>query len=119
MNYPNTVFRSPRTLSILAVVGLGSVVLCHFLAAFLGIAQIIDPQRAIDLDGGDRSIWLLGQSLLALANVAAFLGAVVFFLIWLFRVHKNLDALAASNREFTPGWAVAWWFIPFAKLVKP
>jgi hypothetical protein len=27
--------------------------------------------------------------------------------------------LGARNLDFTPGWAVGWWFIPFANLVKP
>jgi Na+/proline symporter len=28
-------------------------------------------------------------------------------------------ALRARNLEFSPGWAVGWWFVPFANLVKP
>jgi hypothetical protein len=44
---------------------------------------------------------------------------IVLFLIWEYRSFNNLSALKAKNLEFSPGWAVGWWFIPFANLVKP
>jgi hypothetical protein len=32
---------------------------------------------------------------------------------------RNAIELAYGKLEFTPGWAVGWWFVPFANLVKP
>jgi hypothetical protein len=119
MSYSHAAFRSARTLSVFAVVCLATVVLCEAAAALIGIAQIIDPERAIDFGDGDQSTWLIVQSFLALAHFIAYVGSVVFFLMWLFRAYKNLDVLETTHREFTAGWAVGWWFIPFAKLVKP
>ena len=49
--------------------------------------------------------------------LAAF--AVVTFLMWLYRGYTNLPSLRSDNMEFSPGWAVGWWFVPFANLVKP
>ncbi|PTM58473.1 DUF4328 domain-containing protein [Desmospora activa] len=44
---------------------------------------------------------------------------VVLFCMWVHRIHRNLPSLGAQNLEFTPGWAVGWYFIPFANLVQP
>ena len=48
-----------------------------------------------------------------------FVLAIVFFLIWLNRAYKNLYSLRPQHLEFSSGWAVGWWFVPFANLVKP
>lgn len=47
------------------------------------------------------------------------LAMLVVFCVWLYRVARNLPALRATELEFRPGWAVGWWFIPFANLVQP
>lgn len=44
----------------------------------------------------------------------------VLFLVWLWRVYRNLHrTLGARNLDVSPGWAVGWWFVPVANLVKP
>lgn len=43
----------------------------------------------------------------------------IVWLIWQHRAQKNLEGLGATWLRFTPGWAVGWWFVPFANLVKP
>jgi hypothetical protein len=43
----------------------------------------------------------------------------IFWLIWQHRGQANLVAARVSGLRFTPGWAVGWWFVPFANLVKP
>ena len=35
------------------------------------------------------------------------------------RVAKNVRALGATGLEFTPGWAVGWFFVPIAGFFKP
>lgn len=44
---------------------------------------------------------------------------IVLFCMWVHRIHRNLPSLGAQKLEFTPGWAVGWYFIPFANLVQP
>jgi hypothetical protein len=41
------------------------------------------------------------------------------WLLWQYRAHTNLRALGASGLSYSPGWAVGWWFIPFANVVMP
>ena len=45
-------------------------------------------------------------------------GAVAF-LVWLYRVRSNLPALGATDLRWSPGWAIGWWFVPFANLYFP
>ena len=43
----------------------------------------------------------------------------VVLLLWLRRGNHNARALGSKGMEFTPGWIIGWWFVPFANLVKP
>ena len=43
----------------------------------------------------------------------------IVWLVWQHRGQANLVAARVSGLRFTPGWAVGWWFVPFANLVKP
>lgn len=43
----------------------------------------------------------------------------VFFLWWLRRATCNAPALGPSEPEFSPGWSIGWWFVPFANWVQP
>jgi hypothetical protein len=52
----------------------------------------------------------------------AFLVAIATFICfgrWILLAHRNLQALGARHVEFTPGWALGWFFIPVASLWKP
>jgi hypothetical protein len=45
--------------------------------------------------------------------------AVVFVLMWVHRAYRAAQRLTSVRMAYTPGWAVGWWFIPFANLVQP
>lgn len=47
------------------------------------------------------------------------LTAVFVFGRWILLAHRNLPALGAERLDVQPGWAVGWYFIPFANLWKP
>ncbi|CAN5568447.1 hypothetical protein BH10ACT1_BH10ACT1_25330 [soil metagenome] len=45
---------------------------------------------------------------------------LIVFLFWLRRVFQNLHgALKVNNLDYSTGWAVGWWFVPFANFFKP
>ena len=48
-----------------------------------------------------------------------FVATVVLWCVWQHRAQQKAIVLAGGGLRFTPGWAVGWWFIPFANLVKP
>lgn len=60
-------------------------------------------------------IWVLSGILF----LVSLLAAGPLFFIWLVRANKNCRALGALDMEFTPGWMVGWFFVPFLNLVKP
>lgn len=45
--------------------------------------------------------------------------AIVSICMWFFSANKNLHKAGLSMVEFTPGWAVGWFFIPIAFLYYP
>ncbi len=58
---------------------------------------------------------------LAVGGVQVLLGLAtgITFLRWIYRSNQNLGALSGQAMRFTPGWAVGWYFVPIANLVKP
>lgn len=117
---PLSEYRPLKTLSLLAIAGLAIFAALDLLSIIVGVGQMASPTSAIDLDEeGSLSIWLMLQGLVYLLKFPVYIFTVTMFLVWLHRAHSNLGPLQASHLEFTPGWAVGWWFIPFANLVKP
>jgi len=78
--------------------------------------RVLDVRATLDaihrLDG--RSNALLAATGVLLA------GAAFAWLLWQHGAHRVLrDGLATPGPRFSPGWAVAWWFVPVANLVVP
>ena len=59
------------------------------------------------------------EALLGGATVLLTLGTMVVFGRWIVLAHRNLEPLGVHFLDFTPGWAVGWFFIPIANLWKP
>lgn len=112
-------YRSPRVLGLLTMLSLGSLFISNLLSMIFGFGEIFFP-HTLELDAGEyMSTWFLGIALISILELFLYVVTVILFLVWLYRVYQNLMPLRAPNPEFTPGWAVGWWFIPFANLVKP
>ena len=65
------------------------------------------------------------ETLLGTFGVTAIGIAIIFYIsafaigMWIYRAHDNLGKLGHTDLEFTPGWSVGWFFVPFANLVMP
>ncbi len=79
------------------------------LAHLAGIVDLL----AVELDPLSALV-----AMLYLAFLIAFLVSVVLVAMWIHRAHKRLQE-AGHALNFTPGWAVGWYFIPIANLVQP
>jgi hypothetical protein len=69
-----------------------------------------------------RAAAQLSDRLMALQGSVDFLLQLVLYFVigrWIFRAAWNARHLGAMAMEITPGWAVGWYFIPFASLVMP
>lgn len=53
------------------------------------------------------------------AMQVVFLVNAPVFLVWAYRAAANNRALGARALEYTPGWTVGWFFVPFANLIMP
>lgn len=65
------------------------------------------------VDAIDRSV------LFSRIGLAVFVVTGIAWLVWHHRAQANLHALGVRGLQYTPGWAVGWWLIPFANLFKP
>ena len=111
-------YRSPRTLSLLAIGFLAASLAIDALFVILGGGQLLFPFD-LDLDAEPMPFWIFPIGLLGILEAVVYICCIVFFLLWLYRCYTNLAALKSGSPEYTPGWAVGWWFIPFANLIKP
>ena len=59
------------------------------------------------------------QQIVSVLVIVAALVSLVALLVWIYAAHANLPALGAGKLEFTPGWAVGYFFIPIVNLWKP
>lgn len=55
---------------------------------------------------------------LALPQVLLLLASVIVVGRWIYRAGANAHAMS-DEMSISPGWAVGWYFIPFANLIKP
>jgi Domain of unknown function (DUF4328) len=115
-------FRSARTLGSAVVVllafqlaVLATIVVLRVLEigllARLARGELVSPAEA------DRSDDRIAAASITWAVLLVVTGIV--WLVWQHRSHANLRAASLSGLRTTPGWAVGWWLIPFANLVKP
>ncbi len=98
------------------------------LAAVAVLTGVMAPMIGVNLNSETAlpaEDTLLGSAVLLLFGIALVLYAVVLivctivFLMWLYRARSNLPALGAADVRWSPGWSIAWWFIPIMSLFRP
>lgn len=73
----------------------------------------------VDLTADEVSLagWL--ATLVYLAYFLVLIASAIVVAMWIHRAHANLRASSLEGLEFSPGWAVGWYFVPIANLFKP
>lgn len=59
------------------------------------------------------------QRIVSAITLLVYIATAGGVLRWIHQSNANLHARASAALEYTPGWAVGWYFIPFANLWKP
>jgi hypothetical protein len=59
------------------------------------------------------------QQAIAVVMFASGIAATILRLMWIYRLGSNARALGAQEMLTSPGWAVGWFFVPFANLAMP
>lgn len=108
-----------RIVKIMFVVGAVVAGLSMFAEALsLAFPPITEEEELTDNPFG--AVVVLFVVLLAVLNLIVYVATVVCFLMWLYRASDNLRAFNSWSRpEYSPGWAVGSFFIPFANLFMP
>ena len=102
-----------KLLKILLIAGFVTI------AAVL-IGQVAELQGLISLEeGAELSSGAAIYAAVALADGLLTIVTIVFFSMWIYRAAANIFAAGTTGFDSTAGWAVGWFFIPFANLVKP
>ena len=91
--------------------------------AFLdGLFRLIRASSATSLTASRADLLAHTRSIsspIGFVSGPVVLACEVLWLIWQHKVHADLWARGAPGLRFTPGWAVGWWFVPFANYVQP
>ena len=114
--------RTTRRIATLVVMLLGAQVVVFGVEALavlhrIGLlheAQAGGPVTRAQVDAA----WNAVHTAVTIGRLLFFATAAVWC-VWQYRAQRRAIELAGGGLEFTPGWAVGWWFVPFANLVKP
>ena len=96
-----------------------------FLIAFMIVSLLTifvsfgEVAGSIDLNRQELSPTdMVGGLIYAVYALVLFV-SILWVCIWIYRAHANLRAVGFEGLTYSPGWAVGWYFIPFANLFKP
>ena len=114
-------FVSAHGRAVVVVALFVAYILTALFSIVTNIVALAEPIVLITEEGQQVTLY---DVLLLLSILATFLvcGAlVVAFLVWLYRAVRNVPALGnpKSGVEYSPGWAVGSFFVPFVNLVVP
>src|SRR5687768_18623297 len=93
---------------------LATAVLWAFVAvaAMTAFGEVLEATGTLDI-AVDTGPLALVVGLAYIAFFLMFVVSVVVVALWIHRAHANLRDAGVGGLEFTPGWAVGWYFIPF------
>jgi hypothetical protein len=107
---------SLRARARVATIGLYIFILLSVVQAAIDIASVTG---AITLNALPSQAFVNGVYFVVYAGLVAFLGTALVVAFWIHRAHKNLIEAGYDGLEFTPGWSIGWFFVPFANLYMP
>jgi Domain of unknown function (DUF4328) len=81
--------------------------------------EILELVGVIDLIAAPDDPLALAYTAVLIASFVVYVGSIIAVAMWIYRAHANLHAAGLVGLEFSPGWAVGWYFIPIASLFKP
>jgi len=103
------------------------IMLCMFLlyqglVLIMSVVEFVAVSSAVssgDYTGDGMGAVMALKGLLGLGHALLFVATGVVVLMWVHRAHRVLVDRNIPDLEFTPAWAVGWFFIPVANLFRP
>jgi Domain of unknown function (DUF4328) len=85
----------------------------------ISLIQVLSKTEGLQTaPGGVNERQILRFVISVLLTLVVLLTAA-FFLIWIYRAHKNLKAFGAAELKYSPRWAVAGFFVPLLNIFRP
>ena len=96
----------------------------RFLYLQLVLSIIVGGNGALNIQRINKGIYSSEADLVLMDIVIVAWGLVFFitgFMIlrWIYLTSQNSHLISSDTMEFSPGWAVGWYFVPIALLWKP
>jgi len=106
-------------ITIYMVVGVAMIYSCFqqidLLTRMLGEVGI----RTSHIESTDPFFNDLRQTTIRRVDFFFSVAALIAFLTWIHRAYRNLPSIGATCLRFSPGWAVAYFFIPILSFFRP
>jgi hypothetical protein len=83
----------------------------------IDLLQLADSSEGISEQAAEAND--TRQQVIAIISIVAYLATMILFLRWVYLSNRNAHALGATHMEYTPGWSVGWFFVPFANFWQP
>ncbi len=104
--------RRAKIVKAILVAGLAMVI-----AVLIG--EVAELQGLINLENADLSNAEGLYASVLLLSLVVLVATYVIFGMWIYRAAANIVSAAVPGFDYTPGWAVGWYFVPIANLFKP
>lgn len=118
---PTSLYKWSKILIIISI-GMHVVAVASGFMEYQFLTKILDgTYRYIN----SEELYFLAESndfremIVGIIQVLLFIIQGIVILMWIYRVNKNLHAFGVKEMNYTPGWAVGWYFIPLLSLWKP
>ena len=119
---PRYVPTSSRANIVTVLLIVGAVL--SLVSSIISLSELIFPGALFgDEESTDPLTLAIALLVLGIGLLTAivYIATVVLFLMWLYRAHENLQAFGVRKNqlEYSSGWAVGSFFVPFVSLVVP
>ena len=105
-------FKDPSRLTRLAVISVWVYLAAEILNGLISLYGFASPDALLD----PNTLLIAAFSQIAAGFVMV--ASTIVVGCWIYRVSANAHVLS-DDMTISPGWAVGWYFVPFANLVKP
>lgn len=83
------------------------------------VGEVLELTGVINLMSYQTSTLTDVYTIILIGTLPAFIISVIAICMWIYRAHANLHESGIEGLNTSPGWAVGWYFIPFANLIMP
>ncbi|MEZ4493212.1 MAG: DUF4328 domain-containing protein [Dehalococcoidia bacterium] len=101
------------------LVGFAAITAWSIIAGFAQISLVNDLEAGHRVTLGEASAADENYQNANLAQLLVYLFIAAFFIWWLVRATKNVEAFGVRDADYGPGWAMGGWFIPILNFWRP